>query len=599
MGKRKMRMEQKVATLPLAQNPTSEGQAEERVLATTMTKKKNKKSNKTSLSLFAAAAAEIPILEQEVKVTKKQKTSKEQESSSYLSLPLDLGQTQLQGTNAPHASKPLPAAPFLEAATDVVMRKRKLRKEQKVVALSLAQNTTLEEQREDAMMAKMKKQEERKPPPSTSVAAETTIWEQEAKVNKKQKQRKQQEQSGESPLPLDPGQTHSQGGKAPLEQEREADGRKDSSTKKSNGKRPHVRVLSKRELIKESSKKQPVLPEGFVAFSDFVPSCTEQNPDHPSPYIAFFDQFRYKPVRGDHNPPLPRTPDRLSRFTANETYTICNSNTSIASKTKQQDLGLGSQEKQNAQVKEKPQKKKQRKQSGNSLPIDPTQTCCVQIQGTPEQDEEADARKVDNIKKSNGNKPRVRAPSKHELFKEQMLPELSELSANGTSKATNSVARKSKKKDSYPGSASGSQEKLHANEKKNPEKKQRKPPPLLTRAEKCSDKYRRVPLDQLIPPPRSPHNLLQEKYASDPWKVIVICMLLNLTQGIQVKRIIEGFFECYPDAQSACNADPDKMAGYLAPLGLQHVKTTRIQRFSKEYVEKEWTYITELCGVGK
>jgi methyl-CpG-binding domain protein 4 len=41
------------------------------------------------------------------------------------------------------------------------------------------------------------------------------------------------------------------------------------------------------------------------------------------------------------------------------------------------------------------------------------------------------------------------------------------------------------------------------------------------------------------------------------------------------------------------------MAGYLECLGLQHVKTTRIQKFSKEYVEKEWTYITELCGVGK
>jgi methyl-CpG-binding domain protein 4 len=41
------------------------------------------------------------------------------------------------------------------------------------------------------------------------------------------------------------------------------------------------------------------------------------------------------------------------------------------------------------------------------------------------------------------------------------------------------------------------------------------------------------------------------------------------------------------------------MVGYLAYLGLQRVKTTRIQKFSKEYVEKEWTYITELCGVGK
>jgi len=29
------------------------------------------------------------------------------------------------------------------------------------------------------------------------------------------------------------------------------------------------------------------------------------------------------------------------------------------------------------------------------------------------------------------------------------------------------------------------------------------------------------------------------------------------------------------------------------------VKAKRIQRFSRAYVEEEWTYITELCGIGK
>lgn len=131
------------------------------------------------------------------------------------------------------------------------------------------------------------------------------------------------------------------------------------------------------------------------------------------------------------------------------------------------------------------------------------------------------------------------------------------------------------------------------------DKKPRKPPILLSPAEKRSDKYRRLPLDQLVPPPRSPHKLLQEKYASDPWKVIVICMLLNLTQGKQVRKKVKGFFKRYPDAQTAYTADPEKMAEYLAPLGLQRVKTNRIQKFSKAYVGEEWTYITELCGVGK
>ncbi|KAK1651035.1 hypothetical protein QYE76_068840 [Lolium multiflorum] len=707
MSKRNICKEQKVPELSLAQITTLE---EPKDGATAAKTKESKHIKHTLSSPSTSFAAETTIWEQEVKVTKNQKHSKDQEASSYLPLPPDPGETQPQGANAPHASKPLSAAPFREAtaqsaapgtpmlkeAAVAMMTKRKISKEQKLPDLSLAQNTSLEEQRDDAVEAKMKKEsknmEHTLPSCSTSVAAETTIWKQELKVTKKQKQRKQQEPSRKSPLQLDPGHTHcvrSQGGKAPPEQEREAGGRMGSSIKINNGKRP--RVLSKRELIKEASKKKPVLPEGFVPFTDFASSCTEQNRDHSSAYSAFFDQFRYNPVLEDHKPPLLRTPDRVARLpsrghsslessplTANETSRAAKFNTSVASKGKQLESGSGSQEKLNLDVKENTQKKKrekkQREPSGNTLPFDPSQTCCIQLhKAPPEQYQGADAPKVDNVKNGNCKKAHVCAPSKRKLFKEmnkeQVLPEgflapsdfgpncteqspnytspsaaslyqfcyrpacqdrnpqppgttdrlsmmpprgypsfvLSELFANGTSKASkanNSLARKLKKKDSGSGSSYGSQEKLHAKEKKNPKKKmgttkQREPPPLLTPAEKCSDKYRRVSLDQLVPPPRSPHNLLQEEYASDPWKVIVIRMLLNLTHGKQVKNIIEGFFECYPDAQSAVNADPEKMAGYLAYLGLQRVKTTRIQKFSKEYVEKEWTYITELCGVGK
>jgi methyl-CpG-binding domain protein 4 len=437
--------DQKVAALPLSENTT----LEEPVLAATMMKKKKHKGHKSSPSLTDAAAAEAPILQQEAKVTKKPKRRKE-EPSTYSPLQLHPGLTQSEGTKVSHASKPLPAATFFEDPAQytaprapmlekaaAVMSKRKICKEQRVAAVCLAQNTTLEEQRDDTMAVKEKKESNHMKHTlssiSASAASETTIWEHKVKVTKKQKQRKQQEPSGKSPLSLHPGQTHSaqsQGGKAPPEQEGEADARKGSSIKKSNGKMPCVRVLSNRKLIKEASKRQPALPEGFVPFSDFVSNCTEQNPDESLPYRAFFDQFRYNPVRGDHKPPLPRTPDHLAR----------------------------------------------------------------------------------------------------------LLPRANETSK--ASKTNNSVVCKSKKKDSGP----GSQEKLHPQVKENPKKmgttKRRQPPPLLTPAEMCSDIYRRVPLDQLVPPPRSPHNLLQEKYASDPWKVIVICMLLNLTQGKQVSSKI-------------------------------------------------------------
>ncbi|KAJ1269746.1 hypothetical protein BS78_06G000900 [Paspalum vaginatum] len=170
------------------------------------------------------------------------------------------------------------------------------------------------------------------------------------------------------------------------------------------------------------------------------------------------------------------------------------------------------------------------------------------------------------------------------------------LNANGTSKAAKTTASNTKRRCSASASTPGSQNDVKLQEK---EKPKRKPAPLLTAAEKRSDKYRRLPLDQLVPPPRSPHNLLQEEYASDPWKVVVICMFLNLTQGTQVRKKVRGFFKRYPDAQAACAAVPEKMAKFLEPLGLQHVKTKNIQKFSKAYVEEEWTYITELCGVGK
>jgi methyl-CpG-binding domain protein 4 len=445
MSEGKICKDQKVATLPLSENTT----LEEPVLAATMMKKKKHKGHKSSPSLTVPTTAEAPILQQEAKVTKKPKRRKE-EPSTYSPLQLHPGLTQSEGTKVSHALKPLPAAtffkdpaqytapraPMLEKAA-AVMSKRKICKEQRVAAVCLAQNTTLEEQRDDTMAVKEKKESNHMKHTlssiSASAASETTIWEHKVKVTKKQKQRKQQEPSGKSPLSLHPGQTHSaqsQGGKAPPEQEGEADARKGSSIKKSNGKMPCVRVLSNRKLIKEASKRQPALPEGFVPFSDFVSNCTEQNPDESLPYRAFFDQFRYNPVRGDHKPPLPRTPDHLAR----------------------------------------------------------------------------------------------------------LLPRANETSK--ASKTNNSVVCKSKKKDSGP----GSQEKLHPQVKENPKKmgttKRRQPPPLLTPAEMCSDIYRRVPLDQLVPPPRSPHNLLQEKYASDPWKVIVICMLLNLTQGKQVSSKI-------------------------------------------------------------
>ncbi|KAL6550484.1 hypothetical protein OROMI_020972 [Orobanche minor] len=56
---------------------------------------------------------------------------------------------------------------------------------------------------------------------------------------------------------------------------------------------------------------------------------------------------------------------------------------------------------------------------------------------------------------------------------------------------------------------------------------------VLTAAQKRDEAYERKTPDNNWTPPRSPFNLLQEDYAFEPWRVLVICMLLNQTTGVQ------------------------------------------------------------------
>lgn len=58
--------------------------------------------------------------------------------------------------------------------------------------------------------------------------------------------------------------------------------------------------------------------------------------------------------------------------------------------------------------------------------------------------------------------------------------------------------------------------------------------PCLSASQKRDEAYLRRSEDNMWVPPRSHFNLLQENHAHDPWRVLVICMLLNCTTGVQV-----------------------------------------------------------------
>ncbi|KNA18340.1 hypothetical protein SOVF_071870 [Spinacia oleracea] len=121
----------------------------------------------------------------------------------------------------------------------------------------------------------------------------------------------------------------------------------------------------------------------------------------------------------------------------------------------------------------------------------------------------------------------------------------------------------------------------------------------LSAAEKRADAYQRKAPDCTWRPPLSPYNLLQEEHAHDPWRVLVTCMLLNITTGPQVKQVLSLFFNVCPNAEAAVNADNIRIASVIQSLGLHRKRATMIQQFSREYLSDDWTHVTQLHGIGK
>lgn len=100
-------------------------------------------------------------------------------------------------------------------------------------------------------------------------------------------------------------------------------------------------------------------------------------------------------------------------------------------------------------------------------------------------------------------------------------------------------------------------------------------------------------------PPRSPFNLVQETLFHDPWKLLVATIFLNKTSGKMAIPILWQFFEHYPSAEGAREADWKPMSEIMKPLGLNKLRAKIIIRFSEEYLTKQWRYPIELHGIGK
>ena len=92
--------------------------------------------------------------------------------------------------------------------------------------------------------------------------------------------------------------------------------------------------------------------------------------------------------------------------------------------------------------------------------------------------------------------------------------------------------------------------------------------------------------------------LLQEVYLNDPWKMLVCCMLLNLTNRKQVDTIREELFTKYPTPKDMMKAEHLDLEDIIKPLGLYNTRAQRLIKMSEGYVSG-FKSVDELYGVGQ
>ena len=92
--------------------------------------------------------------------------------------------------------------------------------------------------------------------------------------------------------------------------------------------------------------------------------------------------------------------------------------------------------------------------------------------------------------------------------------------------------------------------------------------------------------------------LLQEIYQDDGWKMLVCCMLVNLTNRKQVDTIRDELFSRYPTPQDMMNAEHSELVDIIKPLGLYNTRADRLIKMSEGYI-KGFKSVDELYGIGQ
>jgi endonuclease III len=98
----------------------------------------------------------------------------------------------------------------------------------------------------------------------------------------------------------------------------------------------------------------------------------------------------------------------------------------------------------------------------------------------------------------------------------------------------------------------------------------------------------------------SPYRLFQERYAEDPWKLLVCTICLNLCTGRAFESVHEDLFALWDTPYEMAMADVIDLETLLSQLGLQRRRARNLIRMSTAFAFLwDGGDPTDLPGIGK
>lgn len=88
-------------------------------------------------------------------------------------------------------------------------------------------------------------------------------------------------------------------------------------------------------------------------------------------------------------------------------------------------------------------------------------------------------------------------------------------------------------------------------------------------------------------------------YQHDPWKMLMVCMMLNQTSYKQVDKVRNDFFDAFPDAERLANAREEDIINIIKPLGFYNRRAALWKKFSSAWLSWNKENVMDLPGVGK